>query len=83
MSATTAPSEAQIALAAYDRTLAETRKFSAEMNKLTDESLKLRAEASKLRRDYTLAPWVIVVSSMGTGAALFAAAFAFAKLFHA
>jgi len=39
MTETTPPNEAQVALAFYDRMLAETRKFSAEQNKLAPQPL--------------------------------------------
>ena len=56
----TAPDEAQVARAQYDRMLAETRKFSAEQNKLA-------AEAAKLNRDRRLAPLVLLASVGGGG----------------
>ncbi len=68
-----APSEIQVALATYDRMLAETRKFSAEQNKLAAESGKLQAEASKLRGDSWLAPVIAVASIIGAVAASLAA----------
>ncbi len=44
MTETTPPNEAQVALASYDRMLAETRKFSAEQNKLAAEARKFDRE---------------------------------------
>jgi hypothetical protein len=48
MSETIPPDDIQIARAAYDRMLAETRKFSAEQNKLAEEAGKFAAEQNKL-----------------------------------
>jgi hypothetical protein len=39
------------------------------------------AQHDRVRQEMRIAPWALVLSSMTTGAALFAAAFAFAKLF--
>lgn len=70
------------------RSQEETRKFTQEAHKLTAEAMKLqaeelkvRAEDMKLRRDRIMAPWQIVVTAMGAGAALFAAGAAFIKVF--
>jgi len=48
MSEVIPPDDAQMARAAYDRMLAETRKFSAEQNKLAEEAGKFAAEQNKL-----------------------------------
>lgn len=40
------------------------------------------AQHDRVRQEMRLAPWAIVVSSTTAGAALFAAAFAFAKLYQ-
>jgi hypothetical protein len=40
-----------------------------------------RVGIDRVRQEMRLAPWALVVSSMTAGAAMFAAAFAFAKLF--
>jgi hypothetical protein len=40
-----------------------------------------RVSIDRTRQELWLAPWALVVSSMTAGAALFAAAFALAKLF--
>jgi hypothetical protein len=61
MADTIAPTEAQIALAGYDRMLAETRKFSAEQNKLASEQTKLQAEARKFDRER----WVVLAGGIG------------------
>ncbi len=67
-------------LAQIDRAQEETRKFAQEQHRLVQQALKLGAEAAKLNRDRSLAPWQIVVTSMGAGAAFFAAGAAFVKL---
>ncbi|WP_375381362.1 hypothetical protein [uncultured Sphingomonas sp.] len=41
---------------------------------------KLMAETGKIRQETRLAPWTIVVTALGAGAALFAAGAAFTKL---
>jgi hypothetical protein len=41
-----------------------------------------RMQTSRLSQEITLAPWVAAIGLVTAGAALFAAAFAFAKLFH-
>ena len=51
----TAPDDAQVSHARFDRIIAETRKFSAEQNKLA-------AEAATLNRDRKLAPVVVLAS---------------------
>ena len=86
MSTTIGPSEAQIALASYDRMLAETRKFSAEMNKLAAEQSKLAAEQIKLAsegrkfdRERGLAPWQSIAIALGAIAALVASMVSIAK----
>ena len=75
-------------VARIDRAQEETRKFvreahklMAEEQKLYSEERKLLAEDRKLQRDRGLAPWQIVVTAMGAGAALFAAGAAFVKVF--
>ena len=54
-------------IARIDRSLDEAAKFRAERGKLD-------AEATKLNRDRFLAPLALAVTSIGAGAALFAAA---------
>lgn len=41
---------------------------------------KLIVEAGKVKQDIRIAPWTLVVTALGAGAALFAAGMAFAKL---
>lgn len=65
MSATTGPSEAQLAAASYDRMLAETRKFVAEQNKLADEAMKLRSEGLKFNRERWIIPLTAAVTVFG------------------
>jgi hypothetical protein len=74
-------------IARIDRALAGHGKFQAETEKLLAESRKFRVErekrgaaAGKLQRDRMLAPWAIVVTAIGTGAALFAAGAGFWKV---
>ncbi len=68
MSDTSAPSESQIAIASFDRMLAETgrmlaetRKFSAEQNKLASEQTQLQAEARKFDRER----WAVYATAVG------------------
>jgi hypothetical protein len=42
---------------------------------------QIAADSDRKRQEVRLAPWALAIGGMGTGAALFAAAFAFAKLF--
>ena len=68
-------------VARIERQQAETRKFVAEHDKLAAEREKLAAEAAKLDRDRSFAPWQVVATLMGAGAALFGAGAAFVKVF--
>ena len=56
------------------------RRLLAESDKFVAEQRKLMAEADKVARERQLAPWQLVVTSMGAGAALFAAGAAFIRL---
>ena len=81
-------------VARIDRTQAELSRIQGELNKWQIESLKARAETekvqteaakaraetAKIERDTRLAPWAIVFTGLGAGAALFAAGAAFTKL---
>jgi hypothetical protein len=60
---------------------AERLKLDAERLKLESERMKLEPERGKLDRGRTLAPWAIVTTAMGAGAALFAAGATFFKFF--
>ena len=60
-------------IARIDRTLDEAAKFRSER-------VKLDAEASKLNRDRLLAPLTLAVTSLGAGAAIFAAAQALLRM---
>jgi aspartate/methionine/tyrosine aminotransferase len=62
----------QEVIARIDRAQAETEKFVAEQRKLIAESLKLD-------RDRVIMPWQ-VVTTLGAGAALFAAGAGFIKI---
>jgi hypothetical protein len=42
---------------------------------------QMLADHDRKRQEIRLAPWMLAIGGVGTGAALFAAAFAFAKLF--
>jgi len=57
------------------------RKMEAEIIKLLDDAYKARAEGDKIRKEERWYPFVVSVSLIGAGAALFAAATAFAKAF--
>jgi hypothetical protein len=63
MSETIPPNDAQIARAAYDRMLEETRKFSAEQNKLA-------AEAGKFQRERTTMAMTAGAAILGAGAVI-------------
>ena len=62
-----------------DRAIAETAKYAAEQRKLASEAAKLDAEARLFDRNRWQV-WQIVITSMGTGAALFGAGAAFIKI---
>lgn len=59
---------------------AEELKLRAEETKFRAEELKLRFEGLKLQRDRDIAPWQIVLTAMGAGAALIAAGAGLAKI---
>ncbi len=61
---------------------AERLKLESERIKLEFEGLKYRSERNKLDRDRFLAPLAMAITAMGAGAALFAAALAYLRLFH-
>jgi hypothetical protein len=67
-------------VARIDKTQAELSRIQGELNKWQIESLKMRAETAKVERETRLAPWSIVFTGLGAGAALFAAGAAFTKL---
>ena len=73
--------EIQAIIARIDRDITESRRAREEAFKLMDERRALEAAHDRTRQEIQLAPWLVAVGSVGTGAALFAAAFAFAKLF--
>ncbi|MDR1848669.1 MAG: hypothetical protein LBQ75_01365 [Zoogloeaceae bacterium] len=56
-------------------------KMHAEIVKMLDEAYKARAEGDKIKKEERWYPFVVSVSLIGAGAALFAAATAFAKIF--
>jgi hypothetical protein len=74
------------ALASHDmmRVQSDTLRIQQDQLRAHTDALRiqqdqLRADTDRKRQEMRFAPWAIVVSSMGTGAALFAAAFALAK----
>ena len=75
-----AQAETRKFVAEHDKLAAEQSKFMAEHGKLSAEQFKLNAEALKLGRDRFLAPFALAVTSLGAGAALFAAAQALLRL---
>jgi hypothetical protein len=80
----TAPAlfDLRLKLAQIDRALASHELMRVESDPLRIQPDQLRADADRNRHEMRFGPWAIVVSSMGTGAAMFAAAFALAKLFQ-
>jgi hypothetical protein len=72
----------RLKMAQIDQALASHDMMRVQAETFRIQQDQLRADADRKRQEMRFAPWVIVISSMGTGAALFAAAFAFAKLFH-
>jgi hypothetical protein len=61
--------------------LVRIRKMIAESDRIADERQKKNAEITKLSVDARLAPWQLALGGVTSGAALFAAAAAFTKLF--
>ncbi len=66
----------QATIARIDRDITESRRAREEAFRRLDERQALEAQA----KCTGLAPWQIAIGGVGTGAALFAAAFAFARL---
>lgn len=54
----------------------------AQHDRVRQEMQHDETRIDRVRQEMRLAPWVIVVSSMTSGAALFAAAFTLAKLYQ-
>jgi hypothetical protein len=71
----------QATIARIDRDITESRRAREEAFKLMDERLALEVQAKRTAQEVRFAPWQVAIGGVGTGAALFAAAFAFAKLF--
>jgi hypothetical protein len=83
MSAAAPPElDLRLKLAQIDQALASHDMMRVQSDTLRIQQDQLRADADRKRQEMRFAPWLIVTSSMGTGAALFAAAFAFARLFQ-
>lgn len=55
-------------------------KMQAELNTIQIEMTKRHVDTDTVRLDARLAPWALVITSLGAGAALFAAGAAFTKL---
>ena len=68
-------------IAESDRIADERQKMNAEIAKLSVEGQKMNAEITKLSVETRLAPWQLALGGVTSGAALFAAAAAFTKLF--
>ena len=69
-------------VARIERQQEETRKFVAEQHKLDAEARKLEAEARKLDRDRILAPWQVVVVTVGGIAGLIGGLLTILKAVH-
>lgn len=69
-------------LAHIDLMLAQHDKLRLEMHYEPARIDLLLSQHDRVRQEMRLAPWALVVSSMTAGAAFFAAAFAFAKLYQ-
>jgi hypothetical protein len=83
MSATSpADFDLKLKMAQIDAALASHDMMRVQSDTLRIQQDQLRVDTDRKRQEMRFAPWTIVISSMGTGAALFAAAFAFAKLFQ-
>lgn len=73
-------------LAGVCQALANAAKMGVEADKAREEAVKVRVEAKArdeaagVRQEMRLAPWGILFTSLGAGAALFAAGAAFMKL---
>jgi hypothetical protein len=77
------PDEAELnireQIARIDRAIIEGQKFAVEQRKLEAEARKLDAEARLVDRNRWQG-WQVVVTTLGAGAALFAAGAAFIKI---
>jgi hypothetical protein len=83
MSATTPPDfDLRLKMAQIDAALASHDMMRIQSDTLRIQQDQLRADHDRKRQEIKLAPWALVTGSMTAGAALFAAAFAFAKLFQ-
>ena len=60
--------------------LARIDKMQLDLNKIQVEIIKTQIDTEKVRIETRLAPWTIVITALGAGAALFAAGAAFTKL---
>ena len=60
--------------------LARIDKMQLDLNKIQVEIIKTQIDTEKVKVDTRLAPWTIIITALGAGAALFAAGAAFTKL---
>jgi hypothetical protein len=83
MSATTpADFDLRLKMAQIDAALASHDMMRVQSDTLRIQQDQLRADHDRKRQEIRFAPWQLAIGGMGTGAALFAAAFALAKLFQ-
>ena len=64
-----------------NKAITETDKALDESARIRAENAKIQTENRKLQTENRWHPWVVLASAFGAGAALFAAAVAFVKLF--
>jgi hypothetical protein len=83
MSATTpADFDLRLKMAQIDAALASHDMMRVQSDTLRMQQEQLRAHTDRKRQEIRYAPFLATIGGMVTGAALFAAAFALAKLFH-
>jgi len=81
MSDTTPALDIREKIAHIDLMLAQHDQARVSINDILARTDLTLAQHNRVRQEIGMAPWVLVVSSVTAGAALFAAAFAFARLF--
>jgi hypothetical protein len=69
-------------MAQIDAALASDDKTRIQSDTLRIQQDQLRADQKRQRQELRLAPWQLAIGGTATGVALFAAAFALAKLFQ-
>lgn len=67
-------------LARIDKMRAETLKLQDELQKVAAETLKANREAARVAQETRLAPYTLLLTGLGAGAALIAAGAGLAKL---